>query len=192
MSDVAEFERVQGWRADGATSMTAWLAGRYSLSWGTAREWVRVARALRSLPAIARAFAQGDLSWDQVRSLTKFVTAESDAEWAGRARSMSPAALEREAARHQKITEREVQDLHRLRRFSMWWDEERPLLYFEGTLASEQGAAVKEALERRAEQIVLADDPFGPAQEARLADALVEARYASRGKEISPRPPWWS
>ena len=183
---VAEYDRKQRWRADGATSMTAWLAGRYGLSWGTAREWVRVARALQSLPAIAKAFAGGRLSWDQVRALTKFVTAESDGEWATRAASMNPAALEREAARHQKITEREVQDLHRLRRLSMWWDEERPLLYLEGTLASDQGAALKEVLERRAEKVVVADDPVWGPQEARLADALVELVCETKGGDPAP------
>lgn len=186
LETVAEIDQHERWRADGATSMTAWLSARYGLSWGTAREWVRVARALGSLPAIGRAFASGKLSWDQVRSLTKFVTPECDAQWAERAPSMSPAALEREAARHQKITEREVQDLHRLRRLSMWWDEERPLMYFEGTLASDQGAAFKEVLERRAEKVVVADDPVWGPQEARLADALVE--LICETKEGDPAP----
>ena len=186
LGEVAKFDREERWRADGSTSMTAWLSGRYGLSWGTAREWVRVARALPSLPAIARAFARGKLSWDQVRSLTKFVTADSDVEWATQAPSMSPAALEREAARRQKVTEREIQDLHRLRRLSMWWDDERPLLYLEGTLASDQGAALKEVLERRAEKVVVTDDPLWGPQEARLADALVE--LVCETKEGDPAP----
>jgi hypothetical protein len=56
----------------------------------------------------------------------------------------------------------------------MWWDDELPLLYLEGTLPADQGAAVLAALERRAEQVVLADEPAGGPMEARLADALVE------------------
>ena len=187
LAAVADFDDEKLWRDDGSTSMTSWLAARYALSWGTAREWVRVARALRSLPTITRAFARGELSWDQVRSLTKFVTPECDAEWAARAPSISPAALEREAARHQKITEREVEDVHRLRRAAMWWDDERPLLYLQAALASEHGAAFKEALERRAEHVVLTDEPFGPPQEARLADALVELVCST--KEGDPSPP---
>ncbi|HEX2090706.1 MAG TPA: DUF222 domain-containing protein [Actinomycetota bacterium] len=186
LAAVADFDDEKRWRHDGSTSMTSWLAARYGFSWGTAREWVRVARALRSLPAIARAFARGELSWDQVRSLTKFVTPECDAEWARRAGCMSPAAPEREASRHQKLTEREVTDLHRLRRLSMWWDEERPLMYFEGTLASDQGAAFKEVLERRAQKIMISDDPVWGSQEARLADALVE--LVCETKEGDPAP----
>ncbi|HJV05003.1 MAG TPA: DUF222 domain-containing protein [Actinomycetota bacterium] len=52
LREVARLDREGGWKRDGATSMTAWLAGRYGVAWGTAREWVRVARALEDLPAI--------------------------------------------------------------------------------------------------------------------------------------------
>jgi Domain of unknown function (DUF222) len=69
---VAAFDEQGLWEAGGASSMTSWLAARYRLAKGTAREWVRVAHALRDLPAIAEAFAQGRLSWDQLRPLTRF------------------------------------------------------------------------------------------------------------------------
>ncbi len=60
---VAEYDECRLWRRDGATSMTSWLAGRYGLAWGTAREWVRVAHALRGVPRIAEAYAAARLSW---------------------------------------------------------------------------------------------------------------------------------
>jgi hypothetical protein len=60
-----------------------------------------------------------------------------------------------------------------MRSLSMWWDPELPVLYLEGMLPAEQGAALQTALERRAEHVVVADNPDSP-QEARLADALVE------------------
>ena len=185
LTAVAEFDREQRWRADGATSMTAWLAARYRMTWGTSREWVRVARALGSLPAIARVFARGELSWDQLRALTKFASPESDAELARHAPTTSAGALEREAARHQKVSERDVEDARRLRRLSVWSDQERPLTHLEATLASDQGEVLKETLQRHAEHIVVADDPLDP-QEARLADALVEL-VCSR-KEGLPSP----
>ena len=164
LTAVAIFDDQKQWRSDGATSMSAWLAARYGLAWGTAREWVRVAHALRSLPSIANAYAAGRLSWDQLRPLTRFATPESDEGWARKAPSMSAAALHREAARHQKITEQDATDLHRRRYLSMWWDEELPLLYLQGTLAGDQGAAVKQALEQRAKGVEVADDPHSPEQ----------------------------
>src|SRR5918999_2110839 len=56
---VALFDERKLWQRDGATSMTSWLAARYGLAWSTAREWVRVAHALRRLPRIARAYEEG-------------------------------------------------------------------------------------------------------------------------------------
>src|SRR6266550_2636022 len=65
LREIATLDEDRAWRRDGATSMTPWLAARYGLAWGTAREWVRVARALRELPRIATAYGMGQLSWDQ-------------------------------------------------------------------------------------------------------------------------------
>jgi uncharacterized protein DUF222/HNH endonuclease len=183
---VAAYDERERWREDGATSMTAWLSGRYGLSWGTAREWVRVAHALSSLPEISAAYARGDLSWDQLRPLTRFATRETDHLWARRAPGMRPSILEREAARRQRITERDASDLHRRRYLSLRWDHEMPLLYLEGMLPSEQGAALQEALEHRAERVVLADEPAGSPKEARLADALVELVSSNGRGEPNP------
>jgi uncharacterized protein DUF222 len=54
-------------------------------------------------------------------------------------------------------------------------------------LAQDQGAALQAALERRAEEIVLGDEPLSPPQEARMADALVELTCS--GGEGEPAPP---
>src|ERR671936_1140511 len=143
------------------------------MAWGTTREWVRIARALRNLPAIAAAYRSGGLSWDQIRPLTRFACAETDALWAARAPSMSAATLHLEARRHERIRLRDAEDIHRRRSLSMWWDDELPICYLEGTLPSEQGSMVQAALTRRAEEIVLADHPDDSGG-ARLADALTE------------------
>src|ERR687891_2793716 len=73
--------------------MSSWLAARYGLGWGTARVWVRVAHALEGLPRIAAAYAAGGLSWDQLRPLTTFASAETDARWAEEAPGRRPAWL---------------------------------------------------------------------------------------------------
>jgi hypothetical protein len=183
---VAHYDDRKFWQRDGATSMTSWLAARYGLAWGTAREWVRVAHALRGLPTIAEAFAAARLSWDQLRPLTKFATPETDEYWAHRASQLRPFTLYREAARHERIKVRDAEDIHAKRYLSLWWDPESPVLYLEGRLSAEQGAALQTALEHRAEQIVLADRPESP-QEARLADALVELATGPN-REVPPVP----
>jgi hypothetical protein len=170
---VAEYDHRKLWRRDGATSMTSWLAGRYGLAWGTAREWVRVAHALRRLPQIAEAYALARLSWDQVKPLTRFVTPENDQQWAQKGPELRPAGLWREARRHERLRARDAKENHRDRHLWLNWDQERPVLWLEGMLPAEQGAAVEAALGRRAEHVPgdpEAADPSG----ARLADALVD------------------
>ena len=59
-------------------SCAEWLAWRCGLTPSTAREKVRTARALRTLPAIAAAFEDGRLSYSKVRALTRVVPTRSE------------------------------------------------------------------------------------------------------------------
>jgi hypothetical protein len=68
---IAEFDEREGWAGVGITSCAHWLAWQCGLTPGTARQHVRVARALRRLPAIETAFAGGELSYSKVRALTR-------------------------------------------------------------------------------------------------------------------------
>src|SRR5215218_2698060 len=67
---IAEFDRRNGW-ADGLTQSCAhWLSWKCGLDLGAAREKVRVARALKSLPQIAEAMSRGEVSYSKVRAVT--------------------------------------------------------------------------------------------------------------------------
>src|SRR5881396_2270145 len=74
---IREFDERGGWN-HGFRSCAHWLAWRASMDPGAARERVRVARALPSLPRIAGAFARGELSYAKVRALTRVATAETE------------------------------------------------------------------------------------------------------------------
>src|SRR5438552_1976386 len=104
LEEIVSFDEAKEWAADGATSMSAWLAGRYGMARGTAREWVRVAHAVRGLPAIKEGFARGDLDFDQLKPLTRFVAEDEDETWARRAASMSCAELWAECRRRQRVS----------------------------------------------------------------------------------------
>src|SRR3954471_21091962 len=67
---VAEFDERGGWHGVGIKSCAHWLSWQCGLAPVTAREHVRVARALRGLPKIAAAFANGRLSYAKVRAVT--------------------------------------------------------------------------------------------------------------------------
>src|SRR5687767_8913529 len=125
--------------------MSSWLAGRYGLGWGTAREWVRVAHALRVLPRIAEAYARCRLSWDQLRPLTRFATSETAPVWAEKGPDLRPAALWREARRYERVRAGEAEEIRRNRYLRLQWDHERPVMWLEGMLAAEEGAALESA-----------------------------------------------
>ena len=72
LNRLAEFDRREAWADGGGTHSCAhWLQWQLGLSLGTAREKVRVARALEQLPLISEAMAQGRLSYCKVRALTR-------------------------------------------------------------------------------------------------------------------------
>src|SRR6186713_933345 len=75
---IAEFDRLLGWKREGFASCADWLAHRTGLDRMTAREKVRVARALAGLPGTSAAMANGDLSFSQVRALTRVADPDSE------------------------------------------------------------------------------------------------------------------
>jgi hypothetical protein len=66
---IREFDAREGW-SNGFRSCAHWLSWRVGLDMGAAREKVRVARTLGTLPRLAKALARGELSYAKVRALT--------------------------------------------------------------------------------------------------------------------------
>jgi hypothetical protein len=79
LADIAEFDRAEGWRGDGAVSMIAWVTGKCGVSTSTARQWVRSAANLESLPCLAEGLASGELSLDLVEPLAEVASPSNDA-----------------------------------------------------------------------------------------------------------------
>jgi len=68
------------WIADGAPSAARWIADRLDVCAATAREWIRVGRALSGLDATVDAFEQGNLTYAKVRVITRIATPDNEAE----------------------------------------------------------------------------------------------------------------
>src|SRR2546430_7016729 len=73
---IREFDARAGWNT-GFSSCAAWLAWRVGFAPGAAREHVRVARALGTLPRLAHPLARRELSYPKVRELTRVATPET-------------------------------------------------------------------------------------------------------------------
>lgn len=167
-------DRIEGWREDGATSLTNWVSYRYAMTWNTAFEHVRTMRALRDLPAIASAFAMGSISWEVLALLCTFVTPARDDEWSDRASRISAAEI-RDHARKVRRLSREDAARNESRRY-LWtsWSADGDFLRLSGLIPGAEGAMVKKTLDRIADQLGPGPDGIFANAERRRADALVE------------------
>src|SRR5882724_1512034 len=91
---IREFDARKGW-GNGFRSCAHWLSWRVGLDPGAARERVRVARALGSLPLLAAALARGELSYAKVRALTRVATPETEERLLAVGRAGTAAHVER-------------------------------------------------------------------------------------------------
>jgi uncharacterized protein DUF222/HNH endonuclease len=181
---VAIYDREEMWRADGATSMAAWLTFQYGLSLRTAKAWVETAAALVELPVMRDAFADGRLSFDQVRFACLIATPDTDADWAQQGSLYSVARLEIMARRTRTITTEQSSEAHSQRSLRMAWDSDHRFLFLRGQLPEEQGAIVEQAVNRIADRF--GKDPMTQTWEpfdARAADALFELASKALGSD---------
>jgi hypothetical protein len=101
---LAEIDRRRIFERDGHLSAAAWLATTFKLTWGSARQNVRVARALEEMPKTRGALHEGDISMSGVRLLVM-------------AREADPAAFARDEAQLVEAARiHSMNDLHGLLR----------------------------------------------------------------------------
>ncbi len=77
---MAAFDRSGEWKLDGAVTCAHWAARALDLEVCTAREWLRIGRALEELRVIDNAFKAGDLSYSKVRTLTRIANVDNEIE----------------------------------------------------------------------------------------------------------------
>ena len=145
---IREFDARGGWNT-GFSSCAAWLSWRVGLDLGAARERVRVARALSTLPRLAQALARGELSYAKVRALTRVATPETEERLLAVGRAGTACHVERIVRgwrRVDRIAEvRETALRHNSRALRVYQDEDG-MVVVRGRLAPEAGAVLLQAL----------------------------------------------
>jgi len=76
---IRRFDESSGWATHGALSCAHWLNWRIGLDLGAARERVRVAHALATLPRVDAALRRGAISYSKVRAITRVASAATEA-----------------------------------------------------------------------------------------------------------------
>ena len=145
---IRDFDARGGWNT-GFRSCAAWLAWRVGLDPGAARERVRVARALGTLPRLAQALALGELSYAKVRALTRVATPETEARLLGVGRAGTAAHVERIVRGWRRVDRqaeaREAARRHASRALHVHQDKDG-MVILRGRLEPEVGALLVQAL----------------------------------------------
>jgi hypothetical protein len=152
---IREFDARAGW-SNGFRSCADWLSWRVGLDKGAARERVRVARALGTLPRLARAFAGGEISYSKVRALTRVATPETEEPLLGVARAGTAVQVERIVRgwryMDRKAEAQESARQHAGRALHVSYDDEG-MVVIRGRVAPEVGALLLRALEAARETL---------------------------------------
>ena len=154
---ISDFETRDGvsWFV-GLKSTAHWLSWACSMSPGAAREHIRVARALRSMPQTVAEFRAGRLSYSKVREITRVADRVDEAVLVDFARSMTAAQLARTIASFRAVDgSRLGQDAVRQ---AHWQVREDGMVEIRAVLPAEMGAEVVTALD-----LALARDGNDPA-----------------------------
>src|SRR5438874_5791221 len=176
---IRDFDARGGW-GNGFRSCAAWLTWRIGLDARAARERVRVARALGTLPRLAQALARGELSYSKVRALTRVATPETEARLLAVGKAGTAEHVERIVRGWRRVDRKaeaeEATRRHRSRGLHVYQDEDG-MVIVRGRLAPEAGAllmqalaAARETLYQRAHTQRTEDGSAGP----RFVDASAE------------------
>jgi len=193
---IREFDTREGWNT-GFRSCAAWLTWRVGLSPCAAREHVRVARALGTLPLLAQALARGELSYSKVRELTRVATPETEERLLAVGRAGTAEHVERIVRGWRRVDRqaeaRETARQHAARALHVYPDADGTVIV-RGRLTPEIGAllvqalaAARETLYQRARDKEPETDP--PTMIQQQADALALLAETALHHGIDPGAP---
>ena len=200
---IRAFDERGGWNT-GFRSCAHWLSWRVGMDLGAARERVRVARALPSLPRLADALAHGELSYTKVRALTRVATPETEERLLAIGRAGTACHVERIVRGWRYVDRvveaRETRRRHTTRVLHIYQDDDG-MVVIHGRLAPEAGAVLMQALEAAREKLyrprrpadpdVVVDDVSAetPPVEQQRADALALLAETALHHGVDPGGP---
>jgi hypothetical protein len=181
---VREFDDRFAFKQWAFKTCAEWLAWRASITLATAREKLRTAHALRSLPAISAAFAEGRLSYSKVKALTRVAHLHDEELLLKHALDATVPQVEERCRQIRNVTQESAHDARRAwesRSLTAWRDEARGVMRLTVEVPIEEGEIVMCALDYAVAngEVTTDVDPEaiaeakGTAWKAQQADALV-------------------
>ena len=186
---LGEFDRRQGFRDEGATSVEAWTTERFGVSAPTARALAHVGEVAWNLPHLVGALCGGALSFDKVRVLADVATPESDAPLCEQANACTVRELadiarttaEREAAERQAAGRCARARSEHDRRYLRFNDTFRTVT---AQLPAESYAEAKACLEAVAREIPSEDEVSSAGENPSVGQTRWDQRLCDAFKEV--------
>jgi hypothetical protein len=179
---IRDFDAAGGWARAGARSCAHWLSWRVGLGLNAAREKVRVARALANLPQLSSALAHGEISFSKVRAVTRVATADNEGALLCFARHGTAAQVEKIVRSYRGVLaaqDAETEEHRQACRGLELWTDEAGMVVVRGRLTAEQGALLRQALERAEARLA----PRAPEGTAQAGTADVTAVTSDSGED---------
>ncbi len=187
---IREFDERAGWLKWGLGNCAEWLHYRCDFSMNAAREKVRVAHSLKTLPEVAAAFSSGTLSYSKVRAMTRVIGTHNENQLLSFALKTTTARVE-ERCRELKCGTVDslggAQRAFASRSLRVNRNAERGVMTITIELPMETGELVEKALDKARDDSVSRAEFIDESWSARQADALVAmaSSYLSGNAEKS-------
>lgn len=161
------------WEQWGIRSPEQWLAWQTGLSPGRARQLVHTARRKADLPVTFGAFADGELSVDQVVALARYTPPHNDAEVCGLAKVATVAQLRATLSKYVHKVEPHPTDKPASAEAGFFFDDDGRFI-MKVNAPADQGAVIKQALHEARDALFHDGHP-----DVTWLDALVEVANRS-------------
>ena len=189
---IREFDERAGFLQWGLDNSAEWLAWRCDLSMTTAREKVRVAHALKSLPLISAAFSTGELSYSKVKAMTRVAARDNEGsllEFALRHTAVTVAERCRELRCGMETSIGTAERAWANRSLRVRRDRERSMMTITVDLPLDTGELLEKALDKaRDDEALATPDLADTSWSTRQADAFVNmvSEYLSGARSEGP------
>lgn len=192
---IGELDARGAWAMRGALSCASWLTHTCDIEPSTARNQVRVARAMREYPALHAAMATSDISYSKARMLVAHLSDAHAAELVELA-STTPASRLRTAIAawsHSNETDDEVDRRHQRERSVSWRTDADGMITITARLAPADAGKVCAAIDKSmltnrhgAGKPVPVETLRPPSLAQQRADAFVRVSTSSSGEAVQP------
>jgi hypothetical protein len=172
---LAEFDKREAYHSWECATAAHFLNWRCGISLRTARDHLRVARALGELPVLTEAFSRGEISYSKARAITRVAKPGTDEMLVDLARHMTVDQLER-VIRGVRFTQaRDADALDLDEHVSIRQDYDGGLADLRGRLAPEDAALLSAALDRSRRDLASGLSPDGSREPPDNSDSVDSA-----------------